>query len=133
MSELPAGFDSPPGTRAAPDDSLSSDELRTLLRVPATAAVRPETCAPGNLDAQLWGDDVAAGSRFSTIRVTDVSDASCTVSRYPGVGARGEWGGACLIVAEQSPIDSGDENPVTPAPGDDASAPISWTGALAEP
>lgn len=130
-SELPAGFDSPPDTTAAPDDALSSDELAELLRVPATAAVRPETCAADALEGALWGYDVAAGSRFSTLRVTNVSDAPCTVAGYPGVGARGEWGNAFLIVAEQRPLDSGDETPVTLAPGEAASAPISWTGALA--
>lgn len=130
-SELPAGFDSPPDTTAATDSSLSSDELTELLRVPATAAVQPDTCAADALEARLWGYDVAAGSRFSTLRVTNASDASCAVAGYPGVGARGEWGSAFLLLAEQRPIDSGDETPVTLAPGDAANAPISWTGALA--
>ncbi|GEK80000.1 DUF4232 domain-containing protein [Agrococcus baldri] len=130
-SELPAGFDSEPDTTAEPDEALGAEELTELLRVPATAAVRPDSCAADAVEAELWGYDVAAGSRFSTLRVTNVSDAPCTVAGYPGIGARGEWGSAFLILAEQDPIDSGDGSPVTLAPGAAASAPIRWTGALA--
>lgn len=130
-SELPPGFDSPPDTTAAPDEALTDDELTALLRVPATAAERPETCAVDAVEAQLWGYDVAAGSRFSTLRVTNVSDAPCTVAGFPGIGARGEWGTAFLILGEQSPIDSGDGTPVSLEPGAAASAPITWTGSLA--
>ncbi|WP_306233807.1 DUF4232 domain-containing protein [Agrococcus beijingensis] len=130
-SELAPGFDSPPDTAAVPDASLTADELTALLRVPATAALRPETCAADGVDIELWGYDVAAGSRFSTLRVTNTSAEPCSVAGFPGVGARGEWGSGFLILAEQDPIDSGDGSPVTLAPGAAASAPIRWTGALA--
>jgi hypothetical protein len=80
---------------------------------------------------ELRGFDVAAGSRFSSLRVTNVSGSTCAVAGYPGIGARGEWGRALLILAEQDPIDSGDGSPVLLPPGATASAPIRWTGALA--
>lgn len=130
-SDLPPGFDSPPDSSATPDAALSAAERTALLRVPATAAPRPETCQPDAAEVELWGYDVAAGSRYSSIRVTNASDAACTVAGYPGIGARGEWGSAFLILAEQDAIDSGDDSPVSLAPGATASAPIRWTGALA--
>jgi hypothetical protein len=130
-SELPPGFDSPPDSAAEPDASLTADELAALLRVPATGAGRPETCAPEHVEVELWGYDVAAGSRFSTLRVTNAGDAACALGGYPGIGARGEWGSAFLILAEQSPMDSGEPMPLVLEPGASASAPIQWTGALA--
>ncbi|WP_157674254.1 DUF4232 domain-containing protein [Agrococcus carbonis] len=130
-SELPPGFDSPPDSVAEPDASLTADELAALLRVPATGAVRPETCEPEDVEVVLSGYDVAAGSRFSTLRVTNAGGDPCALGGYPGIGARGEWGSTFLILAEQSPMDSGEPMPLVLEPGGSASAPIQWTGALA--
>lgn len=130
-SELPAGYDTPPDTPVVPDGELTADEVTALLRVPATAPIAADSCAADAVDAELWGFDAAAGSRYSTLRVTNTSDAPCTIAGYPGIGARGAWGNPFLIIAEQRPIDEADGSPVTLAPGGAASAPISWTGSLA--
>lgn len=128
-SDLGAGFDERPDTTAAPDASLSAEERTALLRVPATAAARPDACTPEDVEVRLWGYDAGLGSRWSALRVENVGATPCTVAGYPGFGARGTWGSAFQLLAEQEP--GADPADVLLQPGAAADAPLRWTGDLA--
>ena len=73
--------------------------------------------------------------RYGTLAVTNTSASACTVSGYPGFGARGAWGHAFQLLAEQTDISPNGTPTGTPvvelAPGEAARASVEWTGELA--
>ncbi len=129
-TDLPPGFDQQPDAETTPDAALTGMERSALLRVPATAAAAADACTPEAVSIELWGFDVAAGSRFSSLRVTNTGAAPCTVGGWPGIGARGDRGNRLMLIVEQEQTGT-DPAPVLLAGGDTADAPIRWTGALA--
>lgn len=129
-TDLPPGFDERPDTESAPDAALTGAERTALLRMPATAAGDASACTPDAVSIELWGYDVAAGSRYSSLRVTNAGTEPCTIAGWPGIGARGDWGSRLLLIVEQETAGA-DPAPVRLEPGMAADAPIRWTGALA--
>ena len=129
-TDLPPGLDQRPDTETTPDAALTGTERSALLRVPATAAAVPDACTPDGTSIELWGFDVAAGSRFSSLRVTNTGTAPCTLGGWPGIGGRGDCGNRLMLIVEQEQRGA-DPSPVLLAPGEAADAPIRWTGALA--
>ena len=131
VDELPPGWDeSPDGPPPEPDDALDDDELRALLRTRASAAATPAHCRADDVQGSLVGSDAAAGHRYSTIVLTNVSGRGCVVEGMPGIGVRGTWGQAFRV--DVSPVTGAAKGePVTIGPRESASAPLEWSGALA--
>lgn len=50
-----------------------------------TAPMTPATCLTGDLSLKLAQSGAAAGSRYQPILFTNISDADCTLTGYPGV------------------------------------------------
>ena len=124
------------GEHAQPDSSLGTKELLDILRLPATAAASNSFCKPQDVDVSVQYADAATGSRYGLLWVQNTSDKDCTVQGYPGFGARGAWGSKFLFIAEQ--IDAityedpaAEQVAVTLAPGQFATANMTWTGELA--
>lgn len=131
--EPPPGWDSPGDGPVTPDDELTQADVDALLRAPATGPDGATACAADDVAYELTGFDAAAGHRYATLLVRNVSGRPCTVSGYLGVGGRGTWGNAFLLAVEQAPV--GGEDPAAavvalPA-GAAAHAWLEWTGALA--
>lgn len=99
----------------------------------ATGPSKCDSCDADDVTYDLVGLDAAAGSRYSTLVVTNSSAGACSVSGYPGLGARGAWGHKFMLVTEQTPVAGGpDTTPViTLAPGESAGTTLMWTGDLA--
>jgi len=77
------------------------------------------------------GFDAAAGHRYTSLVVRNVSHRTCIVEGIPGLGARGGWGHRfALTVKPGAPI-SDHVGPAKLAPGVRASASLEWTGELA--
>jgi hypothetical protein len=130
--DLPPGYDEPPDGEIVPDSALTPAEVTALLRLPATDPSTADTCTPADLSASIDGFDAAAGHRYARLLLTNTSDRTCTLSGYPGVGARGEWGNRFELTAEQrDPLDGAAPQQVTLQPGAAASANLEWTGELA--
>lgn len=131
--ELTPGWDEPGDSPVVPDTDLSAAEVTALLRVTATGPLAEDSCAPEQVAVALTGFDAAMGHRDATVEVRNTSDVPCTLTGYPGIGARGERGDTFLLVAEQSALGVGTDPSavVALAPGGAAGAPLEWTGELA--
>ena len=131
-TELSPGWDEQPdGPSPTPDAKLDAAALKALLRTRASGSAGTDRCRPDEVDARLAGFDAAAGHRYTSIVVRNVSERSCVVGGVPGLGARGEWGHRFTLTVERGVTSSGRVAPVTLAPGADASAVLEWTGELA--
>ena len=133
VDELPPGFDEMPDGEITPDSALSSADITALLRIPASDAATPDSCRPDEVSVSIEGLDAAAGHRYARVVLTNVSSRSCTVSGFPGIGARGEWGSTFELAAEHRDPSA---SPVTPTvvtlqPGAAGFANLEWTGELA--
>lgn len=130
--DLPPGWDEPGDGVVTADADLTQEELRALLRLPATASSTDSSCLPEAVEVSLTFTDAALGHRFGVLEVVNASARECTVQGYPGFGARGAWGGTFQLVAEQrDPIDpSATQDEVLLAPGASAVASVEWTGEL---
>lgn len=133
VDELPPGFDEMPDGEITPDSALSSADITALLRIPASDAATPDSCRPDEVSVSIEGLDAAAGHRYARVVLTNVSSRSCTVSGFPGIGARGEWGNTFELAAEHRDPSA---SPVTPTvvtlqPGAAGFANLEWTGELA--
>ncbi|WP_102160730.1 DUF4232 domain-containing protein [Zhihengliuella halotolerans] len=140
--EVGAGWDEVPDTPIPDEADLSDAERVEFLRLPATDAAGPASCRPEDLTGQLRYWDAALGHRFGSILLRNDADTDCTLSGFPGLGARGEWGNKFHVEAEQElyhrpkerlarDVDGEAPPPVTLAPGEIAEAYLEWTGALA--
>lgn len=130
--ELEPGWDeSPDGAPPVPVEELSDTDLHGMLRTRASAAASAETCAADEVEADLFGLDVAAGHRYTSLRVRNVSERSCELNGRPGIGARGQWGNAFKLTVEAATDYSDHRGPTVLAPGQEAVADIEWTGMLA--
>jgi len=123
----PQEYDDPP---PVPGERLDDATLVDLLRSRSSVVDAPERCTPGEVSARLVGFDMALGHRFSTLRVRNDATRPCVVEGVPGVGARGEEG-SVLQVSVSRVAGSPEARPVLLTPGDEASARVEWTGALA--
>lgn len=146
-SKTPSGSAqaSPTGTPA-----LSEDERRGMLRVRATAFPQEGTCAPEQFTAEVSVQDEAMGTRFGTLTLRHVGGPSCTLSGYPGWGARGRAGTVFQNDVTQAPatVDFGrtgtlpngreslnepgpsDPPAITVQPGEQVRIPLNWGDAL---
>lgn len=140
--EVGAGWDEVPDTPVPDEADLSDAERAEFLRLPATDAAGPASCRPEDLTGQLRYWDAALGHRFGSILLRNDADTDCTLSGFPGLGARGEWGNKFHVEAEQElnhrpkehlarDVDGEAPPTVTLAPGEIAEAYLEWTGALA--
>ncbi|GHD09385.1 DUF4232 domain-containing protein [Zhihengliuella salsuginis] len=140
--EVGAGWDEVPDTPIAEEEDLSDDERSDFLRLEATDPARETSCRPEDLTGQLRYWDAALGHRFGSILLRNDADTDCTLSGFPGLGARGEWGNKFHVEAEQElyhrpeehlarDVDGEAPPPVSLAPGEIAEAYLEWTGALA--
>ena len=131
--DLGPGWDERGDGEVAADADLSPRELADLLRLPATATSTTSSCQPDDVALSLTFTDAAMGHRFGALRVENTSPETCSVQGYPGFGARGQWGSAFQLAAEQrDPIDPGaTQDEVMLAPGESAVANVEWTGELA--
>ena len=131
--ELPPGFDEMPDGEITPDSALSPADVTALLRLPASGTAAPDSCRPDEVNVSIEGLDAAAGHRYARVVLTNVSGRTCTVSGFPGIGARGEWGTTFELAVEHrdpsaTPVP---QSPVTLQPGAAGFANIEWTGELA--
>ncbi|NNG34277.1 DUF4232 domain-containing protein [Nakamurella aerolata] len=130
----PTDIDRPDGPPPTPDARLGPAALRELLRTKANGS---GTCSAEGLRVQSGDVDAALGHRYTTIRATNISQQSCTLAGYPGLGFRGEWGTPFGVVAERREIPLtglGNEQPdqqLRLEPGEVAVAALEWTGSLA--
>lgn len=131
--ELPPGFDEMPDGEITPDSALSPAEITALLRLPASDSAAPDSCLPDEVSASIEGLDAAAGHRYARVVLTNVSSRTCTVSGFPGIGARGEWGNPFELAAEHRDPSASPATPsvVTLQPGAAGFANLEWTGELA--
>lgn len=127
----PGWDESPDGTPPVPDAGLSDAEVTTLLRTQGPTA-GAEACGPDDVSVSLEGFDVAAGSRFSSVVVTNTSSRTCAVTGVPGLGVRGEWGNRFEVAVEEGHTRSGESSgPIRLAPDERAASLLQWTGNLA--
>lgn len=131
--EPPPGFDEMPDGEITPDSALSPADLTALLRIPASDTATPESCLPNEVRVSIEGLDAAAGHRYARVVLTNVSSRTCTVSGFPGIGARGDWGNTFELAAEHRDPSASPVNPivVTLQPGTAGFANLEWTGELA--
>lgn len=131
--ELTPGFDEMPDGEITPDSALSPADITALLRLQASGTATPDSCRPDEVSASIDGLDAAAGHRYARVVLTNVSGRTCTVSGFPGIGARGEWGNPFeLAVEHRDPSASpASPSPVTLQPGATGFANLEWTGELA--
>lgn len=137
--EPPSDADRPDGPSPTPDAELSVEDLRRLISNPATGPSTAGSCTSDEVLLSLSDPDAAAGHRYAQLTATNISDRTCELVGWPGLGLRGEWGTALPVVAEHStvqvdragvpPADS--TTAVTLATGGRAVAEFEWTGALA--
>ncbi len=134
-AELGPGWDEQPDTPVVPDAELPQAELDALLRVTATGPDGAGACGPDDVAYLFTFSDAAAGHRYGSLDVTNTSAGACTVSGYPGLGARGAWGHAFELVVEQTETGLDGSPTGTPvvelAPGASARSAVEWTGELA--
>lgn len=131
--ELPPGFDEMPDGEITPDSALSPAEITALLRLPASGTATSDSCRPDEVTTSIEGLDAAAGHRYARVVLTNVSSRTCTVSGFPGIGARGEWGTTFELAAEHRDPSASPVAPslVTLQPGGAGFANLEWTGELA--
>lgn len=131
--ELPPGFDEMPDGEITPDSALSPADITALLRIAASDTAAPDSCRPDEVSASVEGLDAAAGHRYARVVLTNVSSRTCTVSGFPGIGARGEWGTTFELAAEHRDPSASPATPsrVTLQPGATGFANLEWTGELA--
>lgn len=128
--ELPPDADaSPDGPPPEPDDGLSADELTALLRTTASVQASGAHCGPEQVEVALVGFDMAAGHRFTSLSVRNISGEPCVVEGVPGVGVRGAWGRRFAPEVERG-TPSAAAGPVELAPGALATSLLEWTGEL---
>lgn len=130
--DLPPGWDEPgDGPTPAPADALAPEQLRALLRLPATGPDTATTCA--DVEAHVTFVDAALGHRFGVLTVENTGQEPCELVGYPGLGGRGTWGSTFQWALEQrDPLDSEPaQETVVLAPGAQAVANLEWTGELA--
>lgn len=131
-SDLSPGWDESPDEALVPDEELSDAAARELLRTGAEVADAGDRCGADEVSAEFQGFDMAAGHRFTWLRVTNTSPRRCVVGGVPGFGARGEWGNTLQVAVSPDALDSGDEaGPVALTPGDAGRAMVEWSGSLA--
>lgn len=131
--ELPPGFDEVPDGEITPDSALSPAEVTALLRISASDTATPDSCRPDEMSVSIEGLDAAAGHRYARVVLTNVSSRTCTVSGFPGIGGRGEWGNVFELAAEHRDPSASPATPtvVTLQPGAAGFANLEWTGELA--
>lgn len=134
--ELPPGWDeSPDGAPPIPDAELDGFALIDLLRTRATVRAEPRSCRPDQVVASLVGFDAAAGHRYTTIVVRNVSEQRCMIEGVPGIGFRGERGSTFVpAVGRGSGMDGRGGHParaVELGQFDTVSSDLEWTGELA--
>lgn len=137
--EPPTGAHRPNSPAVTPDDELTAAELAALVRLDASAGPAAGRCAPDDVHLSLRGFDGAGGHRYAQILATNVSGQPCTLTGWPGMGFRGEWGTDFPLVAERDKTPSDrvgavphdPAEPVTLAPDGRATADLEWTGARA--
>lgn len=121
--------ESPDGPPPKRDDALSADELTALLRTTASVRASGAHCGPDQVEVTLVGFDMAAGHRFTSLSVRNVSGEMCVVEGVPGVGVRGAWGRRFLPEVERG-TSSAAAVPVELLPGASATSLLEWTGEL---
>lgn len=134
--ELSPNWDeSPDGPPPVPDSELDGLALVDLLRTRATVRSEPRSCRPEQVVVSLAGFDAAAGHRYTTIVVRNVSEKRCVIEGVPGIGLRGEWGSTFVpAIGRGSGMDGRGGQPVHAVelePFDAASSDLEWTGELA--
>ncbi|WP_298251782.1 DUF4232 domain-containing protein [uncultured Arthrobacter sp.] len=114
----PTTSSAPPAASSAPQNSAAS----------SSAPLAPATCTAaqlgGAVESRLGGG--AAGSVYRTLRLTNISQADCTMAGYPGVSfvdAAGNQLGAPADRADAAVV------PVTLAPGTSVSTTLQQTNA----
>lgn len=130
---LTPGFDQETDSEIAPDSTLTPQDITRLLRVKATDSGTSASCRPADVSVSVDNLDAAAGHRYGRLLLTNTSARSCSVTGFPGLGARGEWGNTFQIAADQREPREGVAavHRVTLSPGLAAFANIEWTGELA--
>jgi hypothetical protein len=135
----PSDADRPDGPSPTPDDKLTVNDLRALVRTPASAGSTVDSCSADEVSLALSGIDAAAGHRYAQLIATNTSSGICTLSGWPGLGLRGAWGSSFPIVVDRSSMQvdrvglpgADPATAVTLASGGRAAAEFEWTGALA--
>jgi hypothetical protein len=101
----------------------------------ASAAYVPHRCYVSELAAGLHGSQAGLGNRGIIVTLTDISDASCRLSGYPGLGLRDAAGRALRTVTRPGPTYF-DPDPgrrlIVLSPGETVSADVAF-GVMGSP